>query len=215
VACAGNHAQLFFAHQVRGRFAIQGNDRRVAPADQQQRRRGDGREGGSAGKIGTPAARYHRADFAAELGSGAQGRRRPGAGPEIADRQAGGERGSACPCRGQQKPPAQQRDIEPVPVHAILDWRQQVEKQGADRPLMQARGDHQIAGAEMAAAAAVSEDDETACGFRDEQAAFQPPDVGGNVDVVGRAGAQYRHADQAGRISIGIRRRPNRSLLRS
>jgi hypothetical protein len=107
------------------------------------------------------------------LGRRAERRRGPGARAEVAERQRCRARLVAEPARRQRQPLREQRDVEAklagFQVDLLLCRRQEVEQERADPAVDQRPRDELVARALPARAAAVREDDDAKCSFRQRE----------------------------------------------
>lgn len=138
VGGAGNDQQALVAAEQGEGLAIE-VDHHVVVADDQECGCGECRHGRGAGHGGPAAARDDGRDSRAVAGCQSQPGGGAGAGAEQAERQGHGERLGAEPGGGLAKPPGQQSDVETVLVNAIFVRAEQVEQEGADAGVAQAR----------------------------------------------------------------------------
>ena len=155
---------------------VERDDLLVAAADNEEGGGSNVGEGG-AGQVGADAAGDDSADRVRAIRGGNQGSRGTGAGPEETDWQLLGSSVRLEPVDGGGQAFCQQRDIEAKLAGALIDQifllGKQIEQQGGETSLLQHAGHIAIAGAEAAAAAAVSEEDDSPGIRRDGEVALE------------------------------------------
>ena len=183
VSGAGHHGQVVLAAQLRLGPAVEIQHHLVAPADDQQRRRGHRGQPGT-GQIWAAAAGHHGRDASARLGRRQQRRRGAGAGAEVADGGPRRARLGAQPSGHLDQAAGEQADVEHVGPVPFLLGGEQVEQQRAQAGILQNAGDMLVARAVPAAAAAVDEHHNPWGACRHGQVAGQPDGAGLGLDFL-------------------------------
>jgi len=172
VRCTRHDFKGLLAVELRKRRSIQRQDFAIVPAHDQKRGCPDLAEHG-AGEVGPTTPGYDRADRPLLSGCRDQCRRRTRARTEIAETQRIAKAHLVEPTRGELEALGEKLDVEHVAPVASLCGSQEIEKQSSQPPLSQRLRDSHIAGASVAAAAAVREEHERVDPVRDLQSPRQ------------------------------------------